>query len=126
MQAHRSTVFRKMFQIETLEEETGIVRIDDASLPVLRAVIRFCYCAEIDFTHEVAAEDVLPVAHKYAIDLLQKVCEEELCATINGRNLPRRLKLAKKFQAKELQARALRYLKRNFDEAIGGVVRELF
>ncbi|CAM6099864.1 unnamed protein product [Calypogeia fissa] len=122
--ANRSIVFRKMFESGMMESKTGKVWIDDATLPVIRAVIRFCYHAEIDFTEEVTAEEVLAVSHKYAIHLLQEICEEHLIKTLDKANLLERLTLAKTFGAKGLRKEALEYLKSNFDDAIGGVFGE--
>ncbi|CAM6098244.1 unnamed protein product [Calypogeia fissa] len=124
--ASRSPVFSKMFKTEMLESETGVLQINDGTLPVIHAVIGFCYHAEIEFTAEVTAEDVLAVAHKYAIHFLQKLCEEHLSKTINKVNLPARLKLAKKYEATRLQKEALEYLKNHFDEVVVGVVDDLF
>ncbi|CAM6098245.1 unnamed protein product [Calypogeia fissa] len=124
--ASRSPVFSKMFKTEMVESETGVVQISDVTFPVIHAVIGFCYHAEIKFTEEVTAEDVLTVAHKYAIHFLQKVCEEHLAKTIDKGNLPERLKLAKKYEAKCLGKKALEYLRNHFDEVVVGVVDELF
>lgn len=67
-----------MFHTNMPEQLTETVRIDDTTLPVMTAVIKFCYNAEINFTEEVTAEEVLAVAHKYSIDLLQKICLKHL------------------------------------------------
>ncbi|CAM6123011.1 unnamed protein product [Calypogeia fissa] len=119
--ANRSIAFRKMFESGMMESKTGKVWLDDATLPVIRAVIRFCYRAKIDFTEEVTAEEVLAVANKYAIHLLQEIFEEHLIKTLDKANLPERLRLAKTFGAKGLRKEALEYLKSNFDDAIVGV-----
>ncbi|CAM6084858.1 unnamed protein product [Calypogeia fissa] len=108
-----------------LEGETGVVHIDDATLPVMRAVIKFCYGADISFLDEVTGEEVLVVAHKYDIALLHKICEENLVKTLNNDNLPKRLSLAKGFQAPGLEAAASKYFKDNFDKVIGAVLTEL-
>lgn len=42
VRSRRSPVFRKMFSTKMLEEETGLVRSDDCTLQVMRAVIKFC------------------------------------------------------------------------------------
>lgn len=115
-----------MFETEMQETETGVIRIDDASFPVMRAVINFCYSAQIDFTYEVTAEDVLPVAHKYGIDLLQKMCEEDLIKTINKVNVPGRLKLAKKFQAEKLESEASEYIRNHYDEVTNVLMDEAY
>ncbi|CAM6083735.1 unnamed protein product [Calypogeia fissa] len=123
--ATRSAVFSKMFEIEMLERETGVVHIDDATLPVMRAVIKFCYDADISFTDEVTGEDVLVVAHKYQITLLHKICEEHLVKTLNNDNLAKRLRLAKRCDAPGLESAASKYFKDNFDSVVGAVLAEL-
>ncbi|CAM6103292.1 unnamed protein product [Calypogeia fissa] len=120
----KSPVFCKMFNAKMMEGETGIVFIDDASQDVVRAVIKFCYDAQVDFT-EVSADEVLHVAHKYDIALLQKVCEDHLATTIDCENLPKRLKTAKKFESKHLKAAVSQFFKKNFDEALPHVMEEL-
>lgn len=123
-QASKSPVFCKMLETDMVEKETGVLRIDDATLPVMRAVIGFCYDAKIKFTEEVTSEAVLAVAHKYAIDHLSHICESDLTATIHKGNLAKRLKLAKKFEAKGLEAAAHEFFKGNFDNVVGDVLTE--
>jgi hypothetical protein len=115
-----------MFDTAMLESETGHVRIVDATLPAMRAVVAFCYSAEIEFTEEITPWEVLEIAHKYEMDLLERTAEEALIKSLDTSNLIRRLKLAKKVGAKLLQASGLEYLKTNFDDAIGAVVDEVF
>ncbi|CAM6081746.1 unnamed protein product [Calypogeia fissa] len=121
----KSSVFCKIFYTKMIEDETGIVRIDDATHQVMRAVIKFCYDGEINFTDEVNAEEVLQVAHKYDIGFLHKVCEDYLITTINDTNLPKTLKLAKKFEAADLEVAASKYFKDHFDRVISNVLAEL-
>ncbi|KAL3682576.1 hypothetical protein R1sor_000598 [Riccia sorocarpa] len=47
-----------------LEKESGTVRVDDASSHVIRSMVSFCYTADIQFTEEASAEEVLKIAHK--------------------------------------------------------------
>lgn len=116
-----------MFETRGLGKETVIIEVEDASFEVMRAVIKFCYDAEIIFDGKmVRCEDVLEVAHKYGIELLFKICEEHLIKTIDMGNLPRRLKLAKKVGAEGLQTEAFKYFKSNFDEVIVSVMDEAF
>ncbi|CAM6081738.1 unnamed protein product [Calypogeia fissa] len=123
--ADKSSVFRKMFETDMLEKQTGIIQIDDATFPVMRSVISFCYTAEIQFSEEVPAEEVLKVAHKYAIDHLRDVCAEELTKNINKESLPQMLRLAKRFDAKGLQDAAAKFFKENFDSVFPNVLNEL-
>ncbi|CAM6081743.1 unnamed protein product [Calypogeia fissa] len=122
--ASRSPVLCKMFDTDMLEKETGIVRVDDITLPVMRAVVRFCYTAEIEFTDKVSSEAVLEVAHKYELDLLRKLCVRDLTKTIDRGNLPKRLKVARKFEATGLEAAASQFFKADFDTVICNVLDE--
>jgi hypothetical protein len=125
VQAGKSLVISKMFETKMMESETGCIRIDDATLPAMRAVVAFCYNAEIEFSDDVNPEEVLEIAHKYGIEHLERSCEEALMESINTANLPKRLQLARKVGAKLLQARALECLHNNFSDAIVAVLDEL-
>jgi hypothetical protein len=114
-----------MLDVSLLEKQTGRIPIDDATLPVMQAVINYCYTAEISFSHEVTPEDVLQVAHKYEITHLRDVCGDELCQRISEKNLADMLRLAKKFEAKTLQAAAAKYFKEHFDTVFSGVLENL-
>lgn len=109
-------------EFKTMYEERGLMSIVVTTHPVMKEVIRFCYTAEINFTDEVTAEEVLAVAHNFEIELLFQICEKKLIETLNHGNLTDRLKLAKKFEAKDLLAGAVQYFKRHFDEVVGAVL----
>lgn len=74
-----------MFENDTTrrDEELLTYIIEDSSAAVMRAVIGFCHNAEIKFTEEVRAEDVLKVAYDYEIDHLQYVCADHLLSNWN-------------------------------------------
>ncbi|CAM6081742.1 unnamed protein product [Calypogeia fissa] len=95
-----------------LEEQTGVVCIDDTYLDIMRVVIRFCYDAEIDFC-KVPAEEVLQAAHKYDIVHLQKLCEKDLADTITYQTLPKRLTIAKLFELTDLKEVASQFFQNN-------------
>jgi hypothetical protein len=114
-----------MFNISMLERKTGVVRIEDFTLPVVRAMIKYYYQAKIDFTDEVTPEISLEIAHKYEINLLKKRCEKVLIESMDSMNLTRRLKLAKKVDSKALLDGAIEYLEKNFKDAILVVMNEL-
>ncbi|CAM6091572.1 unnamed protein product [Calypogeia fissa] len=123
--AGKSPVFYRMFDVSMLEKQTGLIPIDDATLPVMRAVINYCYTAEISFTEEVPPEEVLQVAHKYEITHLRDVCGDELCQRIDETNLADMLRLSKKFEAKTLQEAAAKYFKEHFDTVFSTVLDNL-
>ncbi|KAL3682588.1 hypothetical protein R1sor_000610 [Riccia sorocarpa] len=111
----RSMVFRKMFNADMKEKESGVVQCPDASAPVLRSMVNFCYTAEIEFTEEAPAEEVLKIAHKYDINILKLRCEDELKNGITNENICELLVLAQKYEAKELNQAVADYFKTSFD-----------
>ncbi|KAL3682581.1 hypothetical protein R1sor_000603 [Riccia sorocarpa] len=112
----KSTVFRKMFQNDMQEKESGTVRVDDASSHVIRSMVSFCYTTEIQFSEEASAEEVLKTAHKYDIKGLKDVCDDELCLDICGDNFYRKLMLAHIFDARKLGEVTKEYFLNNFSQ----------
>ncbi|BBN19765.1 hypothetical protein MPTK1_8g13450 [Marchantia polymorpha subsp. ruderalis] len=123
--AGKSSVFCRMFDCGMLEKETGLIPIDDASYPVMRAVINYCYTADINFTDEIPPDEVLKVAHKYEISHLRDVCGEELGGKISDKNLAEMLRLSKRYDAKTLQEACAKYFKGNFDTVFSTVMENL-
>ncbi|KAL3682583.1 hypothetical protein R1sor_000605 [Riccia sorocarpa] len=121
----KSTVFRKMFQNDMQEKESGIVRVDDASSHVIRSMVNFCYTTEIQFTEEASVEDVLKIAHKFDIKDLKDVCDEELCKDICGDNICRKMMLAHNFDVEKLGEATKEYFKNNFSLVYPGFLERL-
>ncbi|BBN19766.1 hypothetical protein MPTK1_8g13460 [Marchantia polymorpha subsp. ruderalis] len=123
--AGKSAVFCRMFDCGMLEKETGLIPIDDASYPVMRAVINYCYTADINFTDEIPPDEVLKVAHKYEISHLRDVCAEELCGRISAKNITEMFRLSKRYDAKTLQEACAKYFKDDFDYVFSTVMENL-
>lgn len=94
----------------------ALIEVNDISYEVMRAVINCFYTADMNFTEEVPPGEVLKVAHKYQIDYLRDLCEQELCQRLNSGNVAEMLKLARKLGAKKLHAQATQLFKDNFDD----------
>lgn len=105
------------------EKETGVVKIVDFTAPVLRAMVNFCYTAEIAFSITAPAEEVLKVAHKYDIPELKIVSEDELSRGFTTNNICLRLWLASMYGSKKLETEASKYVKDNF-ETIFPIIRK--
>ncbi|KAL3702110.1 hypothetical protein R1sor_020132 [Riccia sorocarpa] len=124
--AGRSSVFKKMFQSGMMEEKFGRILINDASYPTMRAVVDYCYTAEISFDESVLPEEVLKVAHKYDINLLKTMCDEELSQLVNQANLVDMLRLARTYDAYKLEREAMKYFKQNFEMVHESFMDNLF
>ncbi|KAL3682297.1 hypothetical protein R1sor_000319 [Riccia sorocarpa] len=111
----RSMVFRSLFDSDMQEKEKGIVLCPDTSAPVLRSMVNFCYTAEIKFTEEAPAEEVLKIAHKYDMKNLKLVCENSLIMGISEKNVYELVMLAQKYDAKQLDKAIAKFFKDGFD-----------
>ncbi|KAL3682594.1 hypothetical protein R1sor_000616 [Riccia sorocarpa] len=111
----RSMVFRRMFDVD-MGKESGIVECPDVGAPVLRSMVNFCYTADIEFTDEAPAEEMLKIAHTYQIDYLKVVCEDELVEDIDKESFCRLLLLARKYDAKLLSEELEDYFRESFDD----------
>lgn len=114
-----------MFEAGMLEDQTGRIKINDASYATMSAVVNFCYTADIVFKGDVHPEEVLKVSHKYDIAFLRKLCDEELCKRITADNLPEMLRLSRTYEAPCLQREAMKYFKDNFDAVQETVLENL-
>ncbi|KAL3682604.1 hypothetical protein R1sor_000626 [Riccia sorocarpa] len=112
----RSLVLRRMFEGDTKEKENGIVQCPDTSGPVLRSMVNFCYTAEIDFTEEVPAKEVIKIAHMFDIQYLKAVCEDELIHLISTDCVCDMSMLARKYDAKELNGAVADFFRECFDD----------
>ncbi|KAL3682561.1 hypothetical protein R1sor_000583 [Riccia sorocarpa] len=123
--AGRSTVFRRMFETEMLEKESGTIHVEDASINVLRSLVKYLYTMETEFTEEAPAEELLKLADKYDIEDLKAVCEEELCKNVNMGNFLDRLVVAKRYNSKRLDTLTASFLVENLEEASTAVADRL-
>ncbi|KAL2611338.1 hypothetical protein R1flu_023030 [Riccia fluitans] len=114
--AGKSQVFKRMFENDMEEKETGIVQIDDASIPVLRSNVKYCYTADISFTTETSVEELLKIDHKYCIGNLKTLCDEVLSRTINEDNICDRMVLAEIYEVKKLEGNLNRFYSENLDK----------
>ncbi|KAL3682641.1 hypothetical protein R1sor_000663 [Riccia sorocarpa] len=123
--AGRSKVFQRMLDTEMKEKKTGVIRVDDVAGPVLRSMVNYCYTAEIQFTEEAPADELLKVAEKYDIKDLKAVCEDELSKDISKENLSKRITLARLYNAKKLDRMTQQFFKANFDTVYETFVGEI-
>ncbi|KAL3682448.1 hypothetical protein R1sor_000470 [Riccia sorocarpa] len=123
--AGRSTVFRRMFENDMNEKESGVVRIDDANTHVLRAMVNYCYTADVVFTAEATAEEVVKVAIKYCLSNLKAMCLSHLSKNINEDNVCERLLLAELYEGKDLRRAIEKFFVSNPSEVYSSFAKRL-
>lgn len=109
-----SPVFKNMLQHSRYKEgkNTKEVKIIDTSANVIEAFKR------VYFDDNIKRYDLTPelymFAHEYEIHQLSKICREQICKTINKKNLLEISKAATRAKDRKLLKFAMKFMKRNF------------
>ena len=84
----RCPVFFAMFQTDMAENQSKKVNITDVKKEVFSEMLRFIYTGKVSSNDSLRelARDLLVAANKYQLDLLKRLCEDELGSTIEESN----------------------------------------
>lgn len=80
--ATRSPVFYAMLKTDMKEIQTGSADVPDISLKVMKELLRYIYCGEVENVQELASELVY-AAEKYQLKALKKICLQELISSLD-------------------------------------------
>ena len=110
----RSDVFRAMFQAKMQETISRKVPITDISSDVIKGLLQYIYTGATDenILKEKSGE-LLYAAEKYQMTSLKKICELQLCLTLEVGNSVESLVMGDMFRAFRLRRMALRMVARN-------------
>jgi len=105
----RSPVFFAMFQTDTMEKQSKKVIITDVKKEVFREMLRFIYTGKVssDDSLKKLSRDLLVASNKYQLELLKKLCEAQLCSTLDDSNCLELLVLGDIHEASNLKTAAL-------------------
>ena len=105
----RCPVFFAMFQTDMAENQSKKVNITDVKKEVFSEMLRFIYTGKVSSNDSLRelARDLLVAANKYQLDLLKKLCEAQLCSTLDGSNCVELLVLGDIHEASNLKTAAL-------------------
>ena len=85
----RSPVFRRMFQTEMKEKNTGLVDLGDSSPEIISELLKFIYtgscCVNDDSPSQIVC-DLLQAANKYELEHLKELCENALSSKVTSKN----------------------------------------
>ena len=81
----RSPVFHAMLKSEMVEKLAGVVKIDDASVDVVKQMIRYMYTAKIDH-HYSKVKELLVLANKYQVLELVNYCSSKIFEALSEDN----------------------------------------
>jgi len=105
-----SDVFRRMLLCpNSIEAQTGIVKMENTKPNVIEAMLKWIYQTEIDNMDEVAS-DLYRTADKYDIGLLKKNCVNVMITRLSKDNFLSSLILAYKFSEENLKKRVINFI----------------
>ena len=107
----RSPVFKAMFQHNTLESQTNVVKINDIEPKVLEEMLLYIHTDEYPNIKDLAKE-LLAAADFYQLDELKNGCQSFLCKTLNSENSIGILILSDKYSASKLKKDALKFIRK--------------
>lgn len=81
--AYRSKYFKAMFDNDSSEAQTGIIKITDFKFGVIRGLFEFIYKGVIDLTNVRFALSLRLAADKYEVLDLVKICEDYIVAKVD-------------------------------------------
>ena len=110
--ASQSPVFKKMFEVDMKEKETGIVRISEVAPAVVSEMVSYFYTGEAPHLNK-HAKDLLNVANMYELKRLFTMCENKLIEKIKLDNVLDFLGHAELHNASELKNACLQAIKAN-------------
>eukprot|EP00092_Neocalanus_flemingeri_P106839 GFUD01137093.1.p1 GENE.GFUD01137093.1~~GFUD01137093.1.p1 ORF type:complete len:344 (-),score=64.72 GFUD01137093.1:17-1048(-) len=84
--AARSPIFSSMLQNDMLEKNTGVIKIDDFGINVVKAMVKYVYTARIDDEFE-DIKALLRIGDKYLIRSLVDICSKKLIDSISFSNV---------------------------------------
>jgi BTB/POZ domain len=98
--AARSKVFFAMLMQDMSEASTGLVKIKDFDSKIMKEVLRFIYCNEINDLSENAWE-LIYAAEKYDLKGLKKMCFKSIIETLTYENVLKALLVAHQIEDSE-------------------------
>ena len=105
----QSEVLYAMFQSEMIEQQSGVVKVEDISLETFQELLRYIYTEQIPKLDKLAHE-LLAAAEKYQIADLKGRCELQLASMTSVKNAVDMLQLADLYNADVLMKEALSFI----------------
>jgi hypothetical protein len=84
--ATRSPVFFAMLNNDMQEAEKGIANVPDFDSKLMKEVLRFIYCNEVEDLNEIA-HDLVFAAEKYQLDGLKDMFIDSMISTLTTENV---------------------------------------
>jgi len=120
--AHRAILmarfpyFESMMKSGMKEASNSEITINDDDFSSFSEMLKFIYCGRIPKNLKEVADKLLPLADKYQLAYLAKVCEGSMLNNISSENVYNTLVLADKHGCSELKKACLKLMNENRDQ----------
>jgi len=114
MLTSRSPFFKAMFQHETLESQTNVVKIKDVEPKVFKEMLLYIQTGDAPNINKMAKE-LLAAADYYQLDQLKISCQEVLSETLDAETSIELLILSDMYSAPKLRKDALKFVSENMN-----------
>ncbi|CAK9078471.1 unnamed protein product [Durusdinium trenchii] len=108
--ASRSSYFRALFSSEFRERSEGRVLLEDITFEQLLLLLNFIYADDWVVEDADFAFDMLPIADRFSVLDLKRLCERTLIGAMSVDNVARIFALADKYSCSRLRSRALLFM----------------
>jgi hypothetical protein len=106
----RSPVFNAMITNDMTESRQGFAEITDFDFNIMRQILRFIYCGEVESMDKIA-RDLIFAAEKYQLDELKEMCKENILMNLSDINVVEVLQIADKIpDCESLFEKAVRFV----------------
>jgi hypothetical protein len=115
----RSDHFHRILSDQnSVEAQTGIIKVENTKPEVIEALLRWTYQVEVDNMEELAM-DLYKTADEYKIASLKEKCAEIMMKSLSKENLASRLILAYKHNEEKLKRLILNFLREDYTNLKG-------
>lgn len=108
--ASRSAYFRALFLSEFRERSQSRVPLEDITPEQLLELLHFIYADDWRVENEDFALDMIPIADRFSVLDLKRLCERTLICTMSVENVARIFALADRYACNRLRSRALLFM----------------
>lgn len=112
--AAKNKIFRAMVLNNTIEKQTGIIKIEDCDAEVFKIFLKYLYTDEVPM--EDISLDLLKISDRYLDDSLKKKCGEELGRNFTTDDVLDKFLAAINYNCDKLKHLAAIYVHRNLKD----------
>jgi len=112
--ACRSAYFRALFSSEFVERSQSEVQLEDISPDQLSLLLNFIYTDEWAIEDQDFALDMIPIADRFSVLDLKRLCERTLICTMSIENVAQIFELADRYACSRLRNRAFLFMTHNW------------